>query len=91
MPAKVSRFRQFRAEIRQLIDEVEQHMRGRPPGRDREYLLQRKAFEERREHARRLTAEIERDEQNLWGLRDGDAERARESLRLSLDFFRTDA
>lgn len=91
MSSKPMRFSQFRTDIRQLIDEVEQHLSARPSAGDREYRLQREAFEERRNNARQLTAQIESDERKQWHLRDGDAERVQESLRLSLHFFRPDA
>ena len=91
MPANPSRFNQFRSDIRQLIDEVERHLRTRPGTDDREYRLQREVFEERRNHAQDLTAQIETDEPTQWGLRDGDAKRVQDSLRLSLNFFRPDA
>jgi len=91
MPSKPMRFSQFRSDIRQLIDEVEKHLSTRPKAADREYRLQREAFEERRNNARQLTAQIESDERRQWNLRDGDAERVHESLRLSLDYFRPDA
>lgn len=88
MPAKTSQFRKFNSDIRQLIAEIEQHVRRRPPVEDREYSLQKQAFEERCELARRLASEIARDEETLWTLRDGDAQRVHDSLRLSLDYFR---
>jgi hypothetical protein len=91
MSSKPMRFNQFRSDIRQLIDEVEQHLSARPNASDREYRLQREAFEERRSNARQLTAQIESNEQIQWGLRDGDAQRVHESLRLSLNYFRPDA
>ena len=91
MPANPTRFNQFRSDIRQLIDEVEKHLRHQPTADDREYRLQREAFEERRNKAHDLTAQIETDEPTQWGLRDGDAKRVHDSLRLSLNFFRPDA
>ncbi len=91
MSPKPTRFSQFRSDIRQLIDEVEKHLGSRPNAGDREYRLQREAFEERRRNARQLTAQIESNERAQWGLRDGDAQRVQDSLRLSLDYFRPDA
>ncbi|MFQ5634798.1 MAG: hypothetical protein ACE5G3_05665 [Gammaproteobacteria bacterium] len=91
MPARRSRFSQFRSDVRRLIAEIEKHVRACRRDADREYRLQREAFEERRAHASRLTEEIAADEQTQWGLRDGDAQRVHESLRLSLDYFRSDA
>ena len=91
MPANSSRFREFRSDIRKLIAEIEQHIRRRPPAKDREYSLQREAFEERVERAERLADEISVDEQALWGLHDGDAQRVHDSLRLSLDYFRPES
>ncbi|NND35758.1 MAG: hypothetical protein HKN81_01370 [Gammaproteobacteria bacterium] len=88
MPASPSRFRQFRADIRRLIAEIENCMHARPQESDREYSLQVEVFEERCNHAERLAQEIAKDEQTLWGLRDGDARRLQDSLRLSLDYFR---
>lgn len=91
MSANPSRFRQFRSDIRKLIAEIEKHVCRRPGNPDREFDMQREAFEERCERAQRLTDEIAADEQNQWGLRDGDAQRVHDSLRLSLDYFRSDA
>jgi len=62
-----------------------------PADADREYQLQRAAFEERAGRAQQLADEIALDEQTLWSLRDGDAQRAEDSLRLSLNYFRSDA
>jgi hypothetical protein len=90
MQHRTTRFRQFRSDIRKLIEEIERHV-GAIPRDDREYRLQREAFEERRQQAQRLTEEISADEDARWPLRDGDAQRVHESLRLSLDFFRPDA
>ncbi len=90
MPASPSRFRQFRADIRRLIAEIENYMRAKPQASDREYNLQVEVFEERCDHAERLAQEIAMDEQTMWGLRDGDAQRLHDSLRLSLDYFRPD-
>ncbi|MGI9342141.1 MAG: hypothetical protein ACR2QV_04785 [Gammaproteobacteria bacterium] len=86
-----SRFTQFRADIRQLISEIERYVGGRQARADREYQLQCEAFEERRDRAQQLSEEIETDEQTMWGLRDGDAKRVHDSLRMSLDYFRQDA
>ena len=90
MPASPSRFRQFRSDIRRLIAEIENYVQATPPASDREYSLQVEVFEERCNHAERLAQEIATDEQTLWGLRDGDAQRLHDSLRLSLDYFRPD-
>lgn len=91
MSMRVSRFSQFRSDIRSLIAEIENHIRRRPRDDDREHRLQREAFEERCDLAERLEREIAADEQNQWGLRDGDAQRVHDSLRLSLDYFRADS
>jgi len=91
MPSNPTRFSQFRADIRKLIAEIENYVRATPRPADREYRLQREAFEERAERAKRLAEEISTDEKTWWGLRDGDAQRAEDSLRLSLDYFRPDA
>lgn len=86
-----TRFSQFRSDIRTLIEEIEKCVSAKPRHADREYRLQRAAFEERCEQARRLTEEIQADEQTWWNLRDGDAQRVQESLRLSLHYFRPGA
>jgi len=86
-----SRFSQFRAEIRNLIAEIEKHIRAQPADADREYSLQREVFDERCNRADQLTDEIAADEQTRWGLHDGDAQRLHDSLRLSLDYFRHDS
>jgi hypothetical protein len=91
MSAARFRFKQFRADIRQLIAEIERYVGGRRARADREFRLQCEAFEERRDKAHQLAEEIETDEQTMWGLRDGDAQRVHDSLRMSLDYFRQDA
>lgn len=90
MPESSTRFRQFRSDIRKLIDEIEKCVRSERRDSDREYRLQREAFEERCQRAAQLTEQISTDEQTWWGLRDGDAQRIHDSLRLSLDYFRTE-
>lgn len=91
MSTNVSRFSQFRSDIHGLIAEIEHHIRRRPLGVDREFRLQCEAFEERCLRAECLEQEIAADEQTQWGLRDGDAQRLQDSLRLSLDYFRAGA
>jgi len=91
MPSSPTRFSQFRTDIRKLIAEIENYVGATPRAGDREYRLQREAFEERAQRAQQLAEEISTDEQTRWGLRDGDARRAEASLRLSLDYFRSDA
>ena len=90
MSASLSRFTQFRADVRRLISEIEKHMQAKPRRPDREYALQCEVFEERCDRARALADEIAADEQTMWGLRDGDAQRLQDSLMLSLDYFRPD-
>ena len=90
MSASPSRFRQFHADVRRLIAEIENYMSAKPQDEDREYSLQREVFEERCDRAKQLTEEIAADEQAMWGLHDGDAQRLQDSLMLSLDYFRTD-
>jgi hypothetical protein len=91
MPENLSRFSQFRSDIRRLVAEIEKYVRVQPRDPDREYRLQCEAFQERRDHASRLADEISADEQTQWRLHDGDAQRIHDSLRLSLDYFRPDA
>lgn len=91
MPESSTRFTQFRSDIRRLIAEIEKYVRASARDGDREYRLQREAFLERCARAKQLTEEISNDEQAWWGLRDGDAQRVEDSLRLSLDYFRSDA
>lgn len=91
MSAVRSRFTQFRADIRQLIAEIERCVSVKQRRADREFRLQCEAFAERRDQARQLADQIETDEQTQWGLRDGDAQRVHDSLRMSLDYFRQDA
>ena len=88
MPAPPPRFSQFRSDIRNLVAEIETHVR--PRRGDREYRFQYEAFAQRRDQAQQLQAEIAGDEQTHWNLRTGDAQRIEDSLRLSLDYFRTD-
>ena len=91
MSESSSRFSQFRSDIRRLVTEIEKCVSVQPRDSDREYCLQREAFEERRDHASRLAEEISADEHTQWRLHDGDAQRIHDSLRLSLDYFRHDS
>jgi hypothetical protein len=83
---------QFRAEIRNLIAEIRSCIQSQDETRDREFDLQRQAFRERCDQAAHLTRSLESggpDESEIrWSLRDGDAHRIEESLKLSLDYFR---
>lgn len=83
---------QFRTEIRNLIAEIKSYIQSRDETRDREFDLQRQAFRERCDQADHLTRSLESgrpDEgESRWSLRDGDAHRIEESLKLSLDYFR---
>jgi len=74
----------FRSDIAALIAEVENCMRSVPATRGREAELQHEAFRERCCQAKVLAA-ANRSE---WTLRSGDAHRVRESLKLSLAYFR---
>jgi hypothetical protein len=83
---------QFRTEIRNLIAEIKSCIQSQDELQDREFDLQRQAFHERCDQAHHLTRSLESgqpDESEIrWSLRDGDAHRIEESLKLSLDYFR---
>jgi hypothetical protein len=82
----------FRTEIRKIIAEIEACIRVSRSTPDREYEFQRRAFEERCGQAEQLTTTLEPAASGgakaRWSVRDGDAHRIQESLKLSLDFFR---
>ncbi len=78
--------RRFATEIRALISATETCLPG--AGEDREARLQREAFRERCERALALARRLAAATPEEAGRLDGDAWRARESLALSLDFFR---
>jgi hypothetical protein len=83
---------QYRSEIRNLIAEVRSCIKSQPDSGDREFDLQSRAFRERCDQAGHLTRKLETavpdEAENQWSLRDGDAHRIEESLKLSLDYFR---
>lgn len=79
---------QFRAEISRLIAEIEAYMRPDVDTGDREFFFQREAFQERRGQAERLTERLASYRKSQQSLLEGDAHRIRESLKLSLDYFR---
>ena len=85
---------QFRAEIRKLIAEIGTYIRAGRDTTDREYGLQQQAFEERCRQADQLATTLGSatpgEAGDPWALRDGDAHRIQESLKLSLDYFRRD-
>ena len=78
--------RRFAAEVRALISATETCLPA--AGEDREARLQRQAFQERCERALALARKLAAASPEEAGLLDGDACRARDSLALSLDFFR---
>lgn len=78
--------RRFATEIRALIHATEACLHS--AGQDRETELQREAFRERCERAQALARRLATATPEEAGLLDGDAWRLRESLVLSLDFFR---
>lgn len=86
MDAAPSLTRRFATEIRALIRATETCLPG--AGEDREAQLQREAFRERCERAMALASRLSAATPEEAGRLDGDAWRARESLVLSLDFFR---
>ena len=94
MRATKSPTNRFRAEIRNIITEIEACIGLGQGGQDREYRFQRRAFEERCSQAEHLTAALgpaaSGNAQTWWLLHDGDAHRVHESLKLSLDYFRRD-
>ena len=73
-------------EIRALIRATETCLAG--AGQDREARLQREAFRERCERAAALARRLDDATPEEAQLLDGAACRARDSLALSLDFFR---
>lgn len=86
MDAAAPLTRRFATEIRALIRATETCLPG--AGEDRETELQREAFRERCERALALAQRLAGASPEEAGLLDGDAWRARESLALSLEFFR---
>jgi len=86
MDAAPSLTRRFATEIRALIRATETCLPG--AGEDREAQLQREAFRERCERAMALASRLSTATPEEAGRLDGDAWRARESLAMSLDFFR---
>lgn len=86
MDAAPSLTRRIANEIRALIRATETCLPG--AGNDREAQLQREAFRERSERAQALAKRLAKASPEEAGLLDGDACRARDSLALSLDFFR---
>jgi hypothetical protein len=83
---------QFRTEIRNLIAEIKSCIQVQPRSGDREFDFQQRAFRERCDQADHLTRSLESgpaaEAEGRWLLRDGDAQRIEESLKLSLDYFR---
>ena len=82
---------EFGTEIRNLINEIKSYIKSQD-ARDREFDLQWQAFRERCDQAKHLTRSLESsgpgEADSQWSLRDGDAHRIEESLKLSLDYFR---
>jgi hypothetical protein len=78
--------RHFAEEIAALISATESCLPG--AGDDREARLQRQAFRERCERAVALAGRLSAASPEEAGRLEGDAWRARESLALSLAFFR---
>ena len=79
--------KQFRDEIHRLIRDTEACLGE--AGNDREARLQREAFRERCEQALALARRLATAGPVEAGQLDGDAWRARESLSLSREFFRS--
>jgi hypothetical protein len=79
---------QIRTEIGRLIAEIEAYMRPDPVAGDRELFFQREVFQERRSQAERLSERIASYRKNQQSLLEGDAHRIKESLELSLNYFR---
>jgi hypothetical protein len=79
---------QIRAEISRLIAEIEAYIRPDETAGDREHFFQREAFQERRGQAERLSERIASYRKNQRSLLEGDAYRIKESLQLSLNYFR---
>ena len=94
MGATKDRISRFRAEIRKIIAEIEAYIGVDRGSNDSEFSFQRQAFEERcdqaKDLARSLSSDSSGESRTLWSLRDGDAHRIHESLKLSLDYFRRD-
>ncbi len=88
MAAKNQTASQFRSDIEALIAEVEACMRQEPMKRDREFDFQHQAFRERRRQATTLASQLSSAGRSQWPMRSGDAYRIRESLKLSLTYFR---
>jgi len=86
------RISRFRSEIKKLIAEIQDYIPQNGSPRDREFHFQRQAFKERCDQAEQLTRQLDAEDdakkQSAWSRRDGDARRIRESLKLSLDYFR---
>ncbi|MDH3512600.1 MAG: hypothetical protein OER85_17280 [Gammaproteobacteria bacterium] len=88
MPRSGNFIEQFRTEISRLIAEIEAYMRPDADTGDREFFFQREAFQERRSQAERLSERLASYRQSQQPLLEGDAHRIRDSLKLSLDYFR---
>ncbi len=78
----------FRHEIKALIAEVEACMPPVSKDCDREFNLQREAFDERRQQATALSGQLGIAQHSEWCMRSGDAHRIHEALKLSLTYFR---
>ena len=79
---------QIRIEISRLIAEIEAYMRPDESTGDRELFFQREAFRERCSQAERLSERIASYRKNQHSLLEGDAHRIKDSLQVSLDYFR---
>jgi hypothetical protein len=91
MASTKSTIAQFRSEIKHLIDEIKSCIHSDRENADREFDLQQQAFRERCNQADDLTTYLGSapdGDESRWSLRDGDAHRIEESLKLSLDYFR---
>jgi hypothetical protein len=94
MASSKQRVSRFRSQIRRLIAEIEACMHAGRRDADRECQFQTQAFQERCGQAEQLTSQLDAvtaKDRTGWSLRDGDAHRIHESLKLSLDYFSRDA
>ena len=80
----------FCSEISRLVAEVQALIRTEDNDADRERQFQTQAFQERCSQAEQLTRQLHATDVGNSMLRDGDAHRIQESLKLSLAYFRRD-
>jgi hypothetical protein len=90
MPSGDSYIEKFCSEISRITAEIQALIRTENDEADREREFQTQAFQERCSQAEQLTSQLHATDIGSGILRDGDAHRVQESLKLSLAYFRRD-